>query len=268
MAKELVINAKSVEEALELASEQTGIKKEELEYEVIAESKKGLFGLGAQDAKICVKLAETPDELALNFVKTVLCDLELSIDKIELVENSAKEATIVVTGEDMGLVIGHHGEILESLQYLTNLAANKGITTSRRYVVDIENYRAKREETLRKLAQKTASRAKKQGRNISLEPMSAYERRIIHSEVQNIEGVTTFSVGSDGQRRVVVSPENQKSQRTQKKETTHKPEHNKKVLDSDIPLTYAGGGVSKQPVIKAKSIEELGLADPDESDIY
>lgn len=270
MAKELVISAKTVEEAVELAAEQTGIKKEELKYEVLSESKKGLFGIGAQDAKISVKIEETPDELAVNFVKTVLRDLELSTDNVELVENSAKEATIVVTGDDMGLVIGHHGEILESLQYLTNLAANKGIDGYRRYVVDVENYRAKREETLRKLAQKTAARAKRQGRNIVLEPMSAYERRTIHSEVQNIEGVTTFSIGSGDQRKVVVSPENQKAQKpkTQKKETPRKAEPEKKPLDPDIPLTYAGGGVSKQPIVKAKSIEELGLADPDESDIY
>ncbi|MBQ7896854.1 MAG: protein jag [Clostridia bacterium] len=270
MAKELVISAKSVEEAVELAAEQTGIKKEELKYEVVAESKKGLFGIGAQDAKISVTIEETPDELAVNFVKTVLRDLELSTDNVELVETSAKEATIVVTGDDMGLVIGHHGEILESLQYLTNLAANKGIDGYRRYVVDVENYRAKREETLRKLAQKTAARAKRQGRNIVLEPMSAYERRTIHSEVQDIEGVTTFSIGSGDQRKVVVSPENQRAPKpkTQKKDAPRKAEPEKKPLDPDIPLTYAGGGVSKQPIVKAKSIEELGLADPDESDIY
>ncbi len=271
MAKELVITAKTVEEAIELASEQSGVKKEDLNYEVIAESKKGLFGIGAQDAKISVKIEETPDELALNFVKTVLRDLELSTENVVFTEDSAKEAIISVTGDDMGLIIGHHGEILEALQYLTNLAANKGVEGYRRYVVDVENYREKRQDALRKLAQKTAARAKRQGRNIALEPMSAYERRTIHSEVQNIEGVTTFSVGSGDQRKVVVSPENQRNQKpkAQKVAEPKKAEKAKKsTLDPDIPLTYAGGGVSKQPVVKAKSIEELGLADPDESDIY
>lgn len=271
MAKELVISAKSVEEAVDIASKQTGIKKEDLVYEVLSESKKGLFGIGAQDAKISVKIEETPDELALSFVKTVLEDLELSTDNIVFTENSEKEATISVTGDDMGLIIGHHGEILEALQYLTNLAANKGIDGYRRYVVDVENYREKRQEALRKLAQKTAARAKRQGRNIALEPMSAYERRTIHSEVQNIEGVTTFSVGSGDQRKVVVSPENQRVQKPKGQKSAEVKKSDKaptKALDPDIPLTYAGGGVSKQPIVKAKSIEELGLADPDESDIY
>ncbi len=279
MSKVITVTAKTVEEALEKAVAETGIAKEELKYEVTAEAKKGLFGIGAQDAEIQVTLEETPDELALNFVKTVLADLEFSNVNIEMTETSDKEVTISVTGDDMGLIIGHHGEILESLQYLTNLAANKGIDGYRRYVVDVENYRAKREETLRKLAQKTAARAKRQGRNIVLEPMSAYERRAIHSEVQNIEGVTTFSVGSGDQRKVVVSPEVQKErpaknrgakpQRTQKSEKPVEAKEEKPAkLDPDIPLTYAGSGVSKQPIVKAKSIEELGLADPDDGDVY
>lgn len=278
MAKVITISAKTVEEALEKAATETGVAKEELKYVVTAEAKKGLFGIGAQDATIEVTVEETPDELALSFVKTVLEDLEFNNVKIEMTETSDKEVTISVTGDDMGLIIGHHGEILESLQYLTNLAANKGVEGYRRYVVDVENYRAKREEVLRKLAQKTAARAKRQGRNIVLEPMSAYERRAIHSEVQNIEGVTTFSVGSGDNRKVVVSPENQKerpsrksnskpAEKKQEKPAAPKAEKPAK-LDPDIPLTYAGSGVSKQPVVKAKSIEELGLADPDDSDIY
>ncbi len=279
MSRVITVSAKTVEEALEKAAAETGIEKDELKYEVTAEAKKGLFGIGAQDAVIEVILEETPDELALNFVKTVLADLEFSNVNIEMSETSDKEVTISVTGDDMGLIIGHHGEILESLQYLTNLAANKGVEGYRRYVVDVENYRAKREETLRKLAQKTASRAKRQGRNIVLEPMSAYERRAIHSEVQNIEGVTTFSIGSGDQRKVVVSPEVQKekpaknrSNKAPRPQKSEKPaevkEEKPTKLDPDIPLTYAGSGVSKQPIVKAKSIEELGLADPDDGEMY
>ena len=268
MSKKIVITAKTLEEAIDLAVKDTGIAKEELNYEVITESKKGLFGIGAQDAEIRVTIEETPDEIALNFVKTVLEDLDLSTENVTLRIDSEKEATIVVTGDGMGLVIGHHGEILESLQYLTNLAANKGKDGYRRYFVDVENYRAKREETLKKLAEKTAARAKRQGRNIVLEPMSAYERRTIHSAVQDIEGVTTYSIGSGDQRKVVVSPENQRSPRPKNNAPRKAEPAVKKALDPDIPLTYAGGGVSKQPVVKAKSIEELGLADPDESEIY
>ena len=278
MAKVITVSAKTVDEALENAATELGVAKDSLNYTVKAEAKKGLFGIGAQDAVIEVTLEESADELALNFVKTVLADLEFTNVNIEMVETSDKEVTISVTGDDMGLIIGHHGEILESLQYLTNLAANKGGEGYRRYIVDVENYRAKREEALRKLAQKTAARAKRQGRNIVLEPMSAYERRAIHSEVQNIEGVTTFSVGSGDNRKVVVSPAVQKERPSKKpvtKTVAQKQEANAEKksekpakLDPDVPLTYAGSGVSKQPVVKAKSIEELGLADPDDGDMY
>lgn len=277
MSKVITVSAKTVEEALEKAATDTGVAKEDLKYTVKSEAKKGLFGIGAQDAVIEVTIEETPDELALCFVKTVLADLEFTNVNVEMSETSDKEVTISVTGDDMGLIIGHHGEILESLQYLTNLAANKGGEGYRRYIVDVENYRAKREDALRKLAQKTAARAKRQGRNIVLEPMSAYERRAIHSEVQNIEGVTTFSVGSGDNRKVVVSPENQKERNTKKNGQKSAQKQDKPVekktekaskIPSDVPLTYAGSGVSKQPVVKAKSIEELGLADPDDGDIY
>lgn len=280
MAKVITVSAKTVEEALEKAAADLGVAKENLKYTVAVEAKKGLFlGIGAQDAVVEVTVEETPDELAVNFVKTVLDDLEFANVNIEVTETSDKEVTISVTGDDMGLIIGHHGEILESLQYLTNLAANKGGEGYRRYVVDVENYRSKREEALRKLAQKTAARAKRQGRNIVLEPMSAYERRAIHSEVQNIEGVTTFSIGSGDNRKVVVSPEVQKERPSKKNPPKSAPaqKQDKPVekktekptkLDPDVPRTYAGSGVSKQPVVKAKSIEELGLADPDDGDIY
>ncbi len=267
MAKVLTFSAKSVDEALALASAELNVPAESLKYEVVCEAKKGLFGLGSQDAEIKVTLEETPDELALEFVRTILTNFGLSTETLKMEEVDDREVRITVMGDDMGLIIGHHGEILESIQYLTNLAANKGKDGYRRYTVDIENYRSRREDTLRRLAQKTAARAKRQGRNITLEPMSANERRIIHSEVQDIEGVTTFSIGSGDQRKVVVSPEN-KRERAPKNAEVKKPAQPKNPLPSDIPTTYAGGGVSKQPVVKAKSIEELGLADPDDSEIY
>ncbi len=267
MAKVLTYTAKSVEEALLQAERELGISADKLSYEVTNEAKKGLFGLGSQDAVVTVKLEESPDELALDFVEKVLVNLGLSTETLKMQEIDDKEVAITVEGEDMGLIIGHHGEILEAIQYLTNLAANKGKEGYRRYTVDIENYRARREETLRRVAQKTAARAKRQGRNVTLEPMSANERRIIHSEVQNIEGVTTFSIGSGDQRKVVVSPENKRERPAKATPVKEKPQ-TKSTLPSDIPMTYAGGGVSKQPIVKAKSIEDLGLADPDDSEIY
>ena len=116
-------------------------------------------------------------------------------------------------GRSAGSLIGYHGETMDALQYLTNLAANKksGEEEKREYqkiLLDIENYREKRAETLKALARRMAGRVLKYGKNISLEPMSAYERRIIHSEVQGIQGVTTYSVGTDNNRRVVIALDN------------------------------------------------------------
>jgi hypothetical protein len=105
---------------------------------------------------------------------------------------------------------GHHGDTLDAFQYLVNLAANKKESDERKYTritVDIENYREKREQTLRQLARRMAAKVKKTGKSISLEPMSAYERRIIHSEIQLIDGVSTNSVGSESSRRVVLYPD-------------------------------------------------------------
>ena len=114
---------------------------------------------------------------------------------------------ITVNGEGLGVLIGHHGDVLDSLQYLASLAANRGSKEYFRVSVDIENYRAKRKETLEQLAKRMAEKALKYNRSFALEPMSSYERRIIHTACQNIEGVTTYSVGNDGERKVVVSPD-------------------------------------------------------------
>ena len=115
---------------------------------------------------------------------------------------------IAINGEDASLLIGHHGDTLDSLQYLANLASAqknaKGERDKSRVTLDIEGYRAKREETLRALARRMAAKALRNNRNVTLEPMSAYERRIIHSEIQNMEGLTTNSIGSDASRRVMI----------------------------------------------------------------
>ena len=147
-------------------------------------------------------------------MKTVLSDMGIdAAAELSGLPGGRREYFISIEGDGASVLIGHHGETLDALQYLTNLAANRreddesGSYT--RITVDIGNYRAKREETLRRLARRTAEKVLKYKRNITLEPMSAYERRIIHSEVQNIAGVTTNSVGSDNNRRVVVSLDGQ-----------------------------------------------------------
>ena len=147
------------------------------------------------------------EDMSYDFVKTVIADIGLKAEaELYSCEDGTRRITIV--GEDASALIGHHGDTLDALQYLANLAsARKNINGERdksRVTLDIEGYRAKREETLRALARRMAAKALRNRRSVMLEPMSAYERRIIHSEIQSIEGVSTNSIGSDNNRKIVI----------------------------------------------------------------
>ena len=147
------------------------------------------------------------EDMSFDFVKTVIADIGLSAEaELYACEDGTRRITIV--GNDASALIGHHGDTLDALQYLANLAsARKNIKGERdksRVTIDIEGYRKKREETLRALARRMAAKAIRNKRSVMLEPMSAYERRIIHSEIQGIEGVSTNSIGSDNNRKIVI----------------------------------------------------------------
>ena len=146
-------------------------------------------------------------DLAFDFINRLLTDLGLTTTaKLYHCEDGSRR--IVLDGDDASTLIGHHGETLDALQYLANLASAQktadGTRDRRRVTIDIEGYRAKREETLRALARRMAQKALRNGRSVMLEPMSAYERRIIHSEIQGIEGVSTNSIGQDNNRKIVI----------------------------------------------------------------
>ena len=147
------------------------------------------------------------EDMSFEFVKTLISDIGLAAEA-ELYSCEDGTRRIIISGDDASTLIGHHGDTLDALQYLTNLAsARKNINGERdksRVTIDIEGYRAKREETLRALARRMAAKALRNRRSVMLEPMSAYERRIIHSEIQGIEGVSTNSVGSDNNRKIVI----------------------------------------------------------------
>ncbi|MBQ7333547.1 MAG: Jag N-terminal domain-containing protein [Clostridia bacterium] len=147
------------------------------------------------------------EDMSFDFVTTLIKDIGLSAEA-ELYACEDGTRRIIIAGEDASTLIGHHGDTLDALQYLANLAsAKKNVNGERdksRVTIDIEGYRAKREETLRALARRMAAKALRNKRSVMLEPMSAYERRIIHSEVQGIEGVSTNSVGSDNNRKIVI----------------------------------------------------------------
>ena len=207
MKQELIFTAKTVELAVAEAAKQLGVEASQLTYEVLEQEKGGFLGIGATPAKIKAERTVAGDVVAKEFIDTLLADMEIKAD-VEVVATRKSDRQINITGDEAGILIGHHGDTLEALQYLTNLAANKREEDeSRDYVhitVDVENYRSKREGTLRSLARRMAAKVQKTGKSVMLEPMSPYERRIIHSEVQGIEGVSTNSVGVDSGRRVVI----------------------------------------------------------------
>lgn len=149
-------------------------------------------------------------QTAADYLKEVVLGMGCEKAEVEAFETAENEIILELDcGEDYGIVIGRRGETLDSIQYLTRLAANrkKGENDYSRISVNVGNYREKRKQTLSELAKKNASKVRKYGRNFSFEPMNPYERRIIHTAVQEIEGVTSYSVGSDSDRRVVITLE-------------------------------------------------------------
>ena len=208
MRKEVIVSAKTVDEAAAQGAQMLGVDVADVTFEVLTQPKKGFIGMGAVDAKLKVVYEVSTAQCAVNFVKQVISDMELSVDVDFTVDQ--KDVMISLSGKDVGTLIGHHGETLDALQYLANLAANKKEEgQDREYMkisVDAENYRAKREETLRRLARRIAEKVVKYGKSVKLEPMPAHERRIIHAEIQDIENVSTNSIGVDTNRRVLVFP--------------------------------------------------------------
>ncbi len=159
------------------------------------------------DLKMERRVVGEGEDMSFDFVKTVIADIGLNAEaELYSCEDGTRRITIV--GDDASALIGHHGDTLDALQYLANLASTRknirGERDKSRVTIDIEGYRKKREETLRALARRMAAKALRNRRSVMLEPMSAYERRIIHSEIQGIEGVSTNSIGSDNNRKIVI----------------------------------------------------------------
>lgn len=209
--KEIITTGKTIDDAVAAAVAELGVpSKENIEYTVIDEPKKGLFGIGATPAKISAKAVFKGELFALDFINQLVKDMGLDVTvEMKDVEGSDKDCKLIdISGEGAGALIGHHGDTLDSIQYLANLAANKRVNGVKpdyvKITVDAENYRAKRENTLRELARRMADKVLKQKRSVMLEPMNPYERRIIHSEIQNIKGVSTNSIGSENNRKIVI----------------------------------------------------------------
>jgi spoIIIJ-associated protein len=225
-------SAKTIEEAVQLALKELKADKENVEIEVLEKPAKGIFGIGSKLAKVKVSLKEekAPDkardkkvekrsgsneakttdfthekEKAKKFLRDVLESMDITAEI--RVRDTNEGFYINLAGPKMGVIIGRRGQTLDSLQYLVSLVVNKNKERESfvKVILDTEDYRKKREETLQRLAKRLAERVQKTGKNVELEPMNPYERRIIHSTLQEFEDITTFSEGEEPYRKVVIS---------------------------------------------------------------
>lgn len=197
-------SGKTVNDAVSAALTELNITEAEAIIEVVNEGNKGIFGLLGKEATVKVTKKEfDATEYAKEFLESVISQMGVEGTVTATSENNVIDMKIV--GDKMGVLIGRRGETLNSLQYLTSLAVNKKTDSFKRVLIDTENYKQKREETLVSLAKRLASNAVKYRRNITLDPMTSYERRIIHSALQENHEVTTYSTGEEPNRKVVIA---------------------------------------------------------------
>ena len=201
--KTLEKTGKTIDDAIDAAVEELGCSREDVTIEIITMPSKGIFGIGAKPALVRVSVEDSATAYAMEFLDTVFKKFGLDVT-IRPVEGE-EFITLDLVGKDLGILIGRRGETLDALQYLTNLTVSRHFEDRSKFILDVEGYRAKREETLERLAKKLAERVKESGKNISLEPMSPYERRIIHTVLQSDEQVRTFSEGEEPYRKVVIA---------------------------------------------------------------
>ena len=295
--------AKSIDEAVELALTELGIEKENAEIEIVQEPAKGFLGIGAKDAivKVTAKKAErpakaekkqkaekpakvektddaplkpkkvktsggvynsdSPAENAKNFIKDVLNAMGIEVEVTAELKEDIVEVNL--EGDNMGVVIGKRGDTLDSLQYLTSLVVNQKSEDYIKVSIDTENYREKREEVLCALATRLATKVARTGKKFSLEPMNPYERRIIHSNLQDNEDVTTFSIGQEPYRKVVIAPKNPKpyNKRSGYKKSETKPAVDNAVAEdaeetASTSVTYKADFKPQQHKAEYKNFEE------------
>jgi len=204
--KEVTATAATVEEAVQLALTQLGAPRERADIVVIDEGKKGWFGLfGGRPAVVKAVLKIDPVEETVRFLQQVIVQMGAEGAIIETVRRG-KQVTLHVQGGPVGLLIGKHGQTLNALQFLVQLVANRHADEYMSIVVDVENYRERREQALVELAHKLAARVVKTGKEVKLEPMPAHERKIIHAALAGHKHVSTYSIGADPHRSIVISP--------------------------------------------------------------
>ncbi len=199
------ISAKTVEDALTEACLKLGTTSDKLEYEVIEKGSTGFLGLGSKNAVIKVAVKACVEDDVKEFLGKVFAAMDMEVEIVVKKDEENKYLDVELKGADMGVLIGKRGQTLDSLQYLTNLAINKHADEYYKVKIDTEDYRNRRKETLENLAKNISYKVKRTKRAVSLEPMNPFERRVIHSALQNDKYVTTHSEGEEPYRHVVVT---------------------------------------------------------------
>lgn len=199
--------AKSVDEAKALALAELGVSEENVIINVIEEGTKGFLGLGAKEARVVAEVKDQNAAIATKFLCELFDAMKIEVG-IYAVSGEDNTLNIELTGDDMGIVIGKRGDTLDGIQYLTSLVVNSINDDYIKVTIDAENYREKRYNALINLSERLAAKVLKTGRKQTLEPMNPYERRIIHANLQSNDKVTTYSIGEDPYRKVVIAPKN------------------------------------------------------------
>lgn len=203
--KNVTIERSTVEEAIAAALEELKAEKNEVEIEIIKEPSKGFFGLGSKDAKVKVTLNNGPEQRAKKFFDILLDKMDINADyEVNLSDNILRVDITKIGEDDKGIIIGKRGKNLDEIQFLLNLMVNKGKQNYVRVIFNVEDYRAKREDTLKRLAVKMADKCRYYKHKVRLEPMNPYERRIIHSTLQDEKDIITYSEGEEPYRKVVI----------------------------------------------------------------
>ena len=200
------VSAKNIDDAITEACQQLGATSDQIEYEVIDKGSTGFLGIGSKNAVIKARKKEgSVEDNVKVFLNSVFAAMNMEVELIVKIDDAEKVIDVELKGDDMGVLIGKRGQTLDSLQYLTNLAINKKSEDYYKVKIDTEDYRKRRKETLENLAKNIAYKVKRTKRSVSLEPMNPFERRIIHSALQNDKYVTTHSEGEEPYRHVVVT---------------------------------------------------------------
>ena len=199
------ISAKNVDDAITQATVQLGITSDQLEYEVLDKGSTGFLGIGSKNAVIKARKKFSIDENVVEFLSSIFDAMKMEVEILVAVNEEEHIIEVELKGDDMGILIGKRGQTLDSLQYLTNLAINKHSDEYYKVKIDTEDYRKRRKETLENLAKNIAYKVTRTKSPVSLEPMNPFERRIIHSALQNDRYVTTHSEGDEPYRHVVVT---------------------------------------------------------------